>query len=980
MKKYFSTHKKSLKKSWTLLVMAIAFCFAGIGLLSSGLLTNKASALDNTYYVDPIGTDDVSHGTATGTDAFQTIQYAINDSRVVAGDTINVATGTYIESNIIISKGIAIEGTGATVADVVIVPAAEDGNADNAFASSAQNGFVIKSHNVTLRNLTIDGRGNPALTLGKNNFRAGIVTLDASQAGGGAWNNLHVDNVSIKYTYRRGISVFPRSVYGTIIENSNVEYVALNHAMYIGGQSQILNNTVKHVFQGIIVDPDATTTNTDLIKVNGNTLTEIGNFPGCWGYPNGQPRAIQPNPTGVARTFEVKNNTIDDIGSVGLSGTIGIYTRLADASSVIDNNNITLTSGTSWDTPGGSQSVGMLLGWSYANGFTVTNNHVNSSGYGMGIMAFGVGTIDKPMILEGNTLVGTSSTHTTQGDGTGIYIANQYLFASDKSESYVIIRNNNSISNFVRGIDVEKVITSTQPLTVIVNNNSIIGNTTQIDASTLSSSIDVINNWWGDTDLATIVSKISGNVTYAPFYVDSAMTTLSTIATVTASIIGTLGTDAITNIPFVTTLLDFEAGITTATGATFDVYDSDGTTPATALADTSIVIVKSADETVSKDYSIAILAETQVAPDDTGAVTVSSTNPQVLITDPDQPVTITIGDDTSNPTIDVSAFITDGTGTIPQITVTSSVADIVIPATTVTSTDDSWDGVIDAPTITTVSLPETSGETKTLGTAIEVGFADAKLSFDDAVKIVFPDQKGKRIGYTRTGISFTEITAECPANNGDALGVDEACKIDVDNDLVVWTRHFTKFATFSSAIIPAVVTIPSAKTTVASVSTSIPESIITPTVTAAPVTTERKLFDVILLTLDKTVLGDSSDLIARTEFTNFGTVPTLINLAYKIEDSDGNQVYAVEDEITVETENIITQEFADLNLSNGKYTLTLTTTYGDNVVDEFKRSFEIKSSSFVEENLTAILWAIGALVVCVIIAIGIYRIKKSNKR
>jgi len=445
-------------------------------------------------------------------------------SAVSPGGTVNVAAGTYIESNILVSNGITIQGTGATRDDVVVAPAAEDGNADNAFLNSAQNGFVIAAHDVTIKNLTINGRGNPALTAGKNNFRAGIVTLDT----GGAWNNLHVDNIYIKYPYRRGISVFPRSVYGTIVQNSTVEYVAFNHGMYIGGQSQVLNNTVRHCFQGIVQDPDASTTNTDLIKANGNTLTQISNFPGVWGYPDGQPRAIQPNPTGPARTFEVKNNIIDDIGSVGLVGTVGIYTRWADANSILDNNTITLTSGTSWDTPGVSQSVGMLLGWSYANGFMASNNHVNSSGYGMGVMVFGSGTVAKPMLLEGNTIIGTSSTRITQGDGTGIYIANQYLFASDKNESYVIIRNGNAISGFVRGIDIEKVVsTDTYPLTVVVNNNSITGNTTGIDASTLTTAIDATNNWWGSNTGPGPVGpgtgdKVTVNVTFSPWTIHNA--------------------------------------------------------------------------------------------------------------------------------------------------------------------------------------------------------------------------------------------------------------------------------------------------------------------------------------------------------------------------------------------------------------------------------------------------------------------------
>ena len=472
-------------------------------------LSTQAYTVTVTAYAQasPVWVDKAWAGSATGTEvapgkiygynAFSQIKNGV--TAVTPGGTVNVAAGTYKESNILVNKSLTIQGVGATRADVVVAPAAADVNADNAF-TNAQNGFVIAAHGVTIKNLTINGRGNTALPdySTKHNYRTGIVTLDASQTGGGAWNNLHVDNVVVKYAYRRGVSVFPKSVYGTIIQNSTVEYVAFNHGMYLGGQSQVLNNTVNNVFQGIVCDPDGTTP-AGLIKVNGNTLTNIGNFPGCWGYPNGQPRAIQCNPTGPARAFEVKDNIISDNGLELGGGVVGVYTRLWASDSVLSGNDITLTSGVSWAGTG-SQAVGMLLGWNYAEGFTVANNHVHSNKYGMGIMVFGSGSTAKPLVLEGNTITSTSSAALDTGDGTGVYIANKYLFEADTGESYVIIRNSNTISGFVRGIDVEKVSGVTQPLTVAVNWNSIDGNTMGVNASTMSPTVvDATDNYWGGT-------------------------------------------------------------------------------------------------------------------------------------------------------------------------------------------------------------------------------------------------------------------------------------------------------------------------------------------------------------------------------------------------------------------------------------------------------------------------------------------------
>ncbi|KKR31170.1 MAG: Cell wall binding repeat 2 family protein [Candidatus Gottesmanbacteria bacterium GW2011_GWC2_39_8] len=197
--------------------------------------------------------------------------------------------------------------------------------------------------------------------------------------------------------------------------------------------------------------------------------------------------------------------------------------------------------------------------------------------------------------------------------------------------------------------------------------------------------------------------------------------------------------------------------------------------------------------------------EDQTTPDAGGNATLSDDTPQVVVTDPDLALDLSIADGTDNPTIDVSAFITDGTGTIPKIDINSDDpdnADVHIPATTVTGPAD-WDGIIAAPTITTIDLPVVSGETLTTSVAIEIGFTDAELSFDNAVRILLPGQAGKRAGYSRPETDFTEITNTCVSVDNqtdidaDLVGVREECKIDSGLDLVIWTKHFTKFAAYT---------------------------------------------------------------------------------------------------------------------------------------------------------------------------------------
>ncbi|MFH1129592.1 MAG: immunoglobulin-like domain-containing protein [Patescibacteria group bacterium] len=250
------------------------------------------------------------------------------------------------------------------------------------------------------------------------------------------------------------------------------------------------------------------------------------------------------------------------------------------------------------------------------------------------------------------------------------------------------------------------------------------------------------------------------------------------------------------NVPFGTDVTTLTSTISITSGAVINVHDTiqNFTNPVTYT-------VTAADGT-NQNYvvTVTVLANNQVAPDGSGDATADADTPNIVITDPDQAVIVTVTDGT-DAKIDVSAFITGGTGTIPQISINSDDADIAIPASTVvTSTDITWDGVIAAPKVTTVTLPVTSGETKTLSTAIELGFASAKLSFDNAVRILLPNQAGKRAGYVRPGTDFTEITNICAVDNqatGDALPVDGDCKIDSGLDLVIWTKHFTSFATYT---------------------------------------------------------------------------------------------------------------------------------------------------------------------------------------
>ncbi|MEK7633717.1 MAG: Ig-like domain-containing protein [Patescibacteria group bacterium] len=249
-----------------------------------------------------------------------------------------------------------------------------------------------------------------------------------------------------------------------------------------------------------------------------------------------------------------------------------------------------------------------------------------------------------------------------------------------------------------------------------------------------------------------------------------------------------------------------ESALTAGADKVLSYSWSNGTLTITSTETTTFandVVVNVSDVAGNTANSLLIvdssLTTTQTTPDSDGEATADSDSPEVVITDPDDEVTVTVDGDTEAK-IDVSSFINDdGDGNIPKITINSDDAEVDIPATKVTG-PTGWDGVIAAPTVTTITLPDISGETLTTSTAIEIGYATDKLSFDNAVRILLPGQAGKRAGYSRPGTAFTEITTICSSDSqtaGDALGVDGECKINVDLDLVIWTKHFTKFAAYT---------------------------------------------------------------------------------------------------------------------------------------------------------------------------------------
>jgi len=175
---------------------------------------------------------------------------------------------------------------------------------------------------------------------------------------------------------------------------------------------------------------------------------------------------------------------------------------------------------------------------------------------------------------------------------------------------------------------------------------------------------------------------------------------------------------------------------------------------------------------------------------------------------------ITIPAAVSEATINIGALLNEpvdgsiSSAPLPAVNISAGTSlgqvTLKIPSGTTISApaDSNWDGAVQLPTVRandSATVTPDSGKTATVNSVIEIGFGDIPLTFDKAVRILIPGQAGKEAGYCRGGV-FTKISNVMSADSqaaGDALPAGGDGRIDVGQDLVIWTKHFTQFVTYT---------------------------------------------------------------------------------------------------------------------------------------------------------------------------------------
>lgn len=775
-------------------------------------------------YVDKSYIDGTSGNHIFGYDAFSTIQAGINT--VAPSGTVNVAPGTYVEENITVNKALTLQGSGynSTVIDAT---------------GSTNIGKYVFNINLVSGNVKLDGF---QIKNGKELNSIGVKSASADSIITITNNKIQGFGPSDKDTYDFGlIAGSPAKV---VVQHNVFDNTSSNPILFEKqtGETLLDDNDFTGVapslwymtYSGVdVTTPQKVSNNRiDASKMVGS-FTAIG-FASSYYDRTGS--CMTCTRIGKYSNIEISGNTITGLKSFGDND--------AKAISIANENNTDGLSGEitapkiTDNTISGTGGIGIqLIG--YVTDAEVNNNNI--SGVRTGFKAFNgsysANFYPVRATIHNNKIISTTVKALNWLGVDSLNVSNNWWGSAIKSDIQSNISGNVVFTPYYISeakttlSDLRSITSFTFPnqkgVTAI---NQETGTISLImpygtDVKALKPSFEITGQSLKVGDIAQISGEtendFTNSVIYKVYSIDG--TTKDYVVTVIVmknpaksisaltignqignTVINEATHSIIVTLPHSVNVVSLAPTIT-ITGASISPANGvmrDFTNPVTYT-------VTAADET-TVDYIVKVILLTaiQTAPNEIGEVTVNRETPEVIVTNPTQAITVAIANETTNAKIDVSAFITNGTGTLPAMTITSANANNVsvsIPASTiVTSADPAWNGAIIAPKITNITLPNTSGQVTTLGTAIEIGFSGAKLSFDKAIRILMPGQANKKVGYVRTGIDFTEIADVCALDDqatGDALALEGDCKINSGSDLAIWTKHFTSFATYTQTAV-----------------------------------------------------------------------------------------------------------------------------------------------------------------------------------
>jgi hypothetical protein len=426
---------------------ALAATLTAIAVLTTG---GAAQAAGVTHWVKDKGAV-APPGTSCGKPGYTTIQSAV--TAATAGDTIIVCGGRYAE-NVVVDKSVTIRGQG----DPKVVPTGEDANTDNS-AGALQIAFRVDADDVTIRDLTVDGQGNPDLTKNKDNFRYAVrlpfVTPPPTTTG---HNRLTVRNLNIRNIYRRAIQLEGGT--GHVIAGNDIDRVDVGFGViaFETKATAITNNKIKHSPEGIGSNYLTTAVNAPVLDIAGNDINQVD-----FGL----------DISGLGAGSTVHDNKVDVKG--GANDGIGAIVQYATGHVELTSNRI-------------EGSHGDAGAWLYHN------------------------EEDSDVVVAGNDIRAADSEDTGVGSATGIFMTDDGdLFGDEDGSSYADV-NHNEIRHWVRGVHVYRNGDEPPPGRPVqptirgsftancIQENRAWGMLVSGTNAAVGGDVAAENNWWGAKD------------------------------------------------------------------------------------------------------------------------------------------------------------------------------------------------------------------------------------------------------------------------------------------------------------------------------------------------------------------------------------------------------------------------------------------------------------------------------------------------
>ena len=399
------------------------------------MFTAVASAAD--YYVATTGSDTTGDGSSGN--PWATIQHAISDSSVVAGDTINVADGTYtITSAIDVNKGVTITGNTGFPENVVVTYAA---------AQDPNDGFKIDAANITIQGIKVkncacgfdfDGaKGNTGCT---------ITHCAVETAANDGIGRIEEPSTTISYNTitdcgDRGIYVrncesaseaTRTEIVGNTLSDCGNTYGAACIQTFGSKYVYIHDNTISNTTdKGINIIRSSATDTANRIQVTGNTIS-LCKYPGIQSI-------------GAPHTY-VYDNTLTQCNYYGADGTCDWdYASIhVQDDGAVSGVNVTIDSNTVSDGINGIQT------WS--DDVTITNNEI----YDMGSTYADTKSIDNSTYYNSGIIVGSNwLTNNNKPTGTtitgndiynnyyGLYVRDYATLSPDNGSVLSVTAENN---------------------------------------------------------------------------------------------------------------------------------------------------------------------------------------------------------------------------------------------------------------------------------------------------------------------------------------------------------------------------------------------------------------------------------------------------------------------------------------------------------------------------------------------------------